>query len=298
MNIHIDSSSAVSIRRQLTEQIIFLIATQRLKDGDPLPSVREMARRLKVHHNTVSEAYQDLVRRKWLEHRRGSRLKVISREAPAEGHTLDDLINRTVAMAREKGYSLQQLRERVRERLLMEAPDHILVVEQDEGLRELMLEELRSAMKWTIEGCSREELVSNPGLAIGSLAVTPHHALRQVQPLFPKERTLVPIRYAHADAHLNIIRDLKKPSVIAVVSASALFLEAARGILAPAMGNRHELREVFLQSEDVAAARGADVVFCDSIAKKRTRSAKVIHYPLLSADSIAYVATAMESYRS
>ena len=96
MDIHIDSSNEVPIRRQLIEQITFMIATERIKDGDSLPSVRELARRLKVHHNTVSEAYQDLVRRKWLERRRGSRLAVISREAPRDGATLDDLINRTI----------------------------------------------------------------------------------------------------------------------------------------------------------------------------------------------------------
>ena len=161
MDIRIDSSNEVPIRRQLIEQIIFLIATERIKDGDSLPSVRELARRLKVHHNTVSEAYQDLVRRKWLERRRGSRLTAISREAAAEEVTLDDLINRTITMARENGHSLQQLRERVRERLISEAPDHVLVVEQDEGLRELICEELRSALKCSVEGCSREDLELN-----------------------------------------------------------------------------------------------------------------------------------------
>ena len=54
-------------------------ATERLRDGELLPSVRELARRLKVHHNTVSEAYQDLVQRKWLERRRGSRLALVGR---------------------------------------------------------------------------------------------------------------------------------------------------------------------------------------------------------------------------
>jgi DNA-binding transcriptional regulator YhcF (GntR family) len=298
MDIHIDSSNNVSIRRQLTEQIIFLIATQRLKDGELLPSVRELARRLKVHHNTVSEAYQDLVQRKWLERRRGSRLAVLTREAQPEAATLDDLINRTITTARENGYSLQQLRERVRERLLSEPPDHLLVVEQDGGLRDLMREELRFAVKCTVDGCTREDLLANPGLAIGALAVTPHHAYRQVHAMFPKDRPVLPVRYALADEHLKTIRSLKKPSVIAVVSSSQLFLEVARSILAPAMGNRHELREIHLKSEAPAAARAADLIFCDSIAKKRTRLPRAIHYPLVSTESIQYVTTALESYRS
>jgi DNA-binding transcriptional regulator YhcF (GntR family) len=297
MNIHIDGSNDVPIRRQLTEQIMFLIVTERLRDGELLPSVRELARRLKVHHNTVSEAYQDLVKRKWLERRRGTRLAVLTRETNTESLTLDDLINRTITIARENGFSLQQLRERVRERLLLEPPDHLLVVEQDEGLRDLMREELRLAVKCNVAGCTREELQANPGLAIGALAVT-HHAYRQVHAMFPKDRPVVSVRYALADEHLTKIRSLKKPSVIAVVSSSRLFLEVARSILAPAMGNRHELREVHLQSEAPASARSADLIFCDSMAQKRVRSPKAMHYPLVSSESIQYVTTALESYRS
>jgi DNA-binding transcriptional regulator YhcF (GntR family) len=292
MDIRIDSSNDVPIRRQLTEQIIFLIAIERIKNGEQMPSVRELARRLKIHHNTVSEAYQDLVRRKWLERHRGSRLTVISRE-PAAGSSLDDLINQTIAIARDNGFSLQELRERVRQRLLAQPPDHILVVEQDEGLRALICEELRAELSWNIEGCSREDLAANPGLAIGALAVSPQHAIRHVSPLFPKERPVVGLRYANADEHLEAIRALRKPSVIAVVSASELFLEVARSVLAPALGNRHQLQEIFVKESGAAAARAADLVFCDSMAKKRLRLPKAVHYRLLLPESIDYVATSM-----
>ena len=298
VDLHIDSSSGIPIRRQLTEQLIFLIATEGLAAGELLPSVRELARRLKVHHNTVSEAYQELVQRKWLERRRGSRLAVLARESENAEETLDDLINRTITRAREKGYSLQQLRERVRERLLTQPPDHLLVVEQDAELRELICLELRGVVDCGVESCSREELASNPGLAVGALAVTPHHALRHVQQLFPKQRPAVALRYSDADEHLRIIRALARPSVVAVVSSSGVFLDVARGILAPAMGSRHELREIHLPNEPAAAARGADVVFCDSIAIKRVRLSKAIHYSLLAKDSVKYVETALESYRS
>jgi DNA-binding transcriptional regulator YhcF (GntR family) len=293
MDIKIDSSNDVPIRRQLTEQIIFLIAIDRLKDGELMPSVRELARRLKIHHNTVSEAYQDLVRREWLQRQRGSRLAVISRERSRDGSSLDDLINHTIAVARESGHTLQSLRERVRERLLAQPPDHILVIEQDDGLRELISEELRSQLPWPVEGCSREQLAANSGLAIGALAVAPQHAFRQVSPLFPKERPVVAARYSHADEHLKTIRALRGPSVIAVVSASRLFLDVARSVLAPALGNRHELREVLLSEETTAAASSADLIYCDSIAKKRLRLPRAIHYRLVMQESIDYIATSM-----
>ena len=43
-DISIDRDSDVSIRQQITDQILFLIATGRLRSGDQLPSVRELAR--------------------------------------------------------------------------------------------------------------------------------------------------------------------------------------------------------------------------------------------------------------
>ena len=88
LDIHIIKDSEVTIREQLVEQIIFLIATGKLQPGEALPSVRGLARPHKIHHNTISQAYQDLVDRDWLIRRRGSRMVVRSpgeREYPPPG---------------------------------------------------------------------------------------------------------------------------------------------------------------------------------------------------------------------
>src|SRR2546421_710252 len=211
MEIRIDSESDVPIRHLLIEQIVFLIATDRLTAGAALPSVRELARRLKIHHNTVSDAYQELVRRNWVTRRRGSKLVVAPRESvkpPEDARSLDDLINVTIRMA----------------------------------------------------------------------------------------RSLVPITFSSADEPLQRIRSLRQPSTIAVVSASRIFLGVARGLFAPAIGQRHALREILLPEENAASARSADIVFCDSIARRSMRSAKVVHYRLIAPESLKYVSTAMKSY--
>jgi len=298
--IRIDSSSDVSIRQQLIEQIIFLIATGGLGARQSLPSVRELARRLKIHHNTVSDAYKDLVKRKWVARNRGSRLVVIARETmvvPDNTQSLDDIINLTINIAHAMGYSLQALRARVRERLMLAPPDHILVVEQDEGLKEILCDEIRSALPYPVKGCSQEELASNPGLAIGALAVAPLYFFGVVVELFPKDRPVIPITYNKADQHIRRIRDLRQPSTIAVVSASPRFLAVARSILAPAIGARHQLQEILLPPERPPSARSVDVIFCDSIAKRALRSPKAIHYALVSAKSLEQLATAMQAYQ-
>ena len=126
--------------------------------------------------------------------------------------------------------------------------------------------------------------------------MTARHAIENVDPLFPKDRPVVPITFCSADEHVSRIRSLRQPLTIAVVSASEVFLTVARSLLAPAIGDRHSLREVLLPREKPSISRAADIIFCDSIAKRAIRSPKVIHYRLIAPESLKYVSTAMKSY--
>jgi GntR family transcriptional regulator len=299
MEIRISKESDVPVRQQLAEQIVFLIATDQLKAGQPLPSVRELARRLKIHHNTVSHAYQELVRRTWLVRRRGTRVAVRSLaelKRSAAFPDLDELINTLVAVARERGLSLQSLRERLRRRLEAEPPDHLLVVDPDPGLRLLLREEIQEAVPWPVESCSPEELATNPGLAIGAFVVAPQYALDHAAPLVSKEHATAAIAFNSADEHLERIRRLAEPSVVAVVSVSQTFLRTARSLLAPTLGRRHTLCEFLLPLESTEALRGADIIFCDSIALREVKDRKAVHYRLVAPESLRHLANAVRSF--
>src|ERR1700720_1907379 len=165
MKLSLSKNSDVSLRQQLAEQIVFLITTGQLRTGQQLPSVRALARRVKVHHNTVSEAYQELVRRHWLTRHHGSRLIVGAGTRLKSPSSLDELINESIQRAKEMGYSLQALTERVRDRLLAQPPDHILVVEQEPGLREIIRLEIQGKLNWPVECCSPEQFAKDPNLA-------------------------------------------------------------------------------------------------------------------------------------
>jgi DNA-binding transcriptional regulator YhcF (GntR family) len=297
MDIRISKESEVPLRQQVAEQIILLIATERLKPAEALPSVRELARRLKIHHNTVSEAYQDLVRRNWVVRRRGSHLvvrspKVIPR--PTRDEDLDDLINAAIELARERGYGLREVRRRVQERLLAEPHDHVLVVEEDEGLRELIREEIREVLGQEVASCSRNELAQQPGLAIGALVVTPQYAVTDVAALVPKDRPPFSVAFRSADEHVARIRRLKQPSVIAVVSVSRAFLTTAQGLLAPAIGKRHTLVPYLLPLDNPRVLAAADLVFCDSLARRSAKVTNAVHYRLVAPASLEYLSTAIK----
>ena len=57
MVIEIDFQSDEALYTQLMNQIILGIATSRLQEGDPLPSVRQLADTVGINMHTVNKAY-------------------------------------------------------------------------------------------------------------------------------------------------------------------------------------------------------------------------------------------------
>lgn len=297
MDIRISKESGVSLRLQLGRQIAFLIASGQMKPGEALPSVRALATRLKIHHNTVSQAYQDLAGYHLVERRRGSRMVVPlpgKYEKQPTAPDLDDVINAAIEVAQQHGYTLQQLRQRVRERLMAEPPDHLLVVEEEDGIRQLLVAELKENVDCPVEACSRSDLAGNRGLAIGALVVGPPGTMRATSPLLPKDRPPFPITFSKAEHQLDLVRQLREPSIIAVVSVSELVLQTARGMFAPALGSLHTLREYFVPAEKPKTLKPFSLVFCDSITRRQLRARNLVHYPLISSDSLNRLARAMK----
>ncbi len=58
MDIEIDFRSRQPIYAQIVEQVRMLVANGNLKEGDQLPTVRQLAADLRVNFNTVARAYR------------------------------------------------------------------------------------------------------------------------------------------------------------------------------------------------------------------------------------------------
>lgn len=76
-------NDSAPIYRQLRERVVAMILDGALHEGDPLPSVRQVAADFQINPLTVSKAYQELVDEKLVEKRRGLGMYVIegAREA-------------------------------------------------------------------------------------------------------------------------------------------------------------------------------------------------------------------------
>lgn len=82
--VQIRTDSSEPIYRQVIEQVKRQVAAGQLKAGDEMPSVRELAGALAVHHMTVSKAYSMLEMGGVLLRRRGLPMVVAPRHTEAQ----------------------------------------------------------------------------------------------------------------------------------------------------------------------------------------------------------------------
>jgi DNA-binding transcriptional regulator YhcF (GntR family) len=81
--LQIDLASTLPASEQIVRGLRATLLAGRFRPGDQLPSVRQLALDLGVHHNTVAGAYRQLAEEGWLELRRGRGAMVIERPVPA-----------------------------------------------------------------------------------------------------------------------------------------------------------------------------------------------------------------------
>jgi DNA-binding transcriptional regulator YhcF (GntR family) len=81
--LQIDLSSPLPASEQIVRGLRATLLAGRFRPGDQLPSVRQLALDLGVHHNTVAGAYRQLAEEGWLNLRRGRGATVVERPVPA-----------------------------------------------------------------------------------------------------------------------------------------------------------------------------------------------------------------------
>ncbi len=237
MRFWLSKNSVVPVREQLRTQIILGIVSGDLAAGARLPSTRELARRFRVHANTISAAYRELTEQNWIELRQGSGVYVrgIARDAapPTADLVLDRLIADFLRAARAEGFALNRIKRRVSDWLDMQPPDRFLVVEPDADLRRILTAEIADAINFPVHSAGTDELhtADTAALLAGAATVCVSGQAERVRALLPAGTTLLLL---HTRSVPDALRGEQLPppdALITVVSGWSEFLRYARNIL-------------------------------------------------------------------
>ena len=235
MRLWLSKNSEVPIREQLVSQIMLGIISADLTPGQKLPSTRELARRFQIHANTVIAAYRELDERGWVELRQGSGAYVREKSAKNNGNgneklALDQITTAFLAQARAAGFSIREVKSNVRYWLNLQPPDHLVVIDSDEALREILIAEIQEATDWQVQGISLEECHDAKKLS-GALPVALYSRADAVRQVLPENTNC---HLLHLNSVPAAIKGRQKPeteALIAVVSGWAGFLRWSHAIL-------------------------------------------------------------------
>jgi len=114
--LRVDLASPTPVYRQICDGLRLLLVAGTPAPGDRLPTVRQLATDLNVHHNTVAEAYRMLADEGWIDLRRGRGARVLKRRPPKDtadaGQARAEFLQRTrelTALAISRGVSRKAL---------------------------------------------------------------------------------------------------------------------------------------------------------------------------------------------
>jgi DNA-binding transcriptional regulator YhcF (GntR family) len=225
--------SEVPIYRQLVTQFVLAILSGDLAPGERLPSTRELARRFRVHPNTISAGYRQLVQEGWAEYRHGSGIYVKSNiETPkTPRQVLDKHISAFFRAVRELDLPSTEVRERVAQWLASPPPDHFLVIDPDVDLREILITEMGELTSLPVKGTSLEGGGKVETLR-GAIPLCRPSKTKMVQAILPAGIELITLQIRSAHAWLAPSLTGLKDQLIGVVSHWPEFLTTARTMLA------------------------------------------------------------------
>lgn len=115
MNIIISNSSEKPIYEQISEQIKLKILNDELKEGDILPSIRSLAKDLKISVITTKRAYEDLQKEGFINtvSGKGTFVSSTNKEKLKEQNfkIIEEKLVECITFAKSCGITLEELKE-------------------------------------------------------------------------------------------------------------------------------------------------------------------------------------------
>ena len=278
MKLWITKNSEVPVRDQIVSQIKVAIASGDLRPGDKLPSTRELARRFRVHANTVSAAYRELTLSGAVDNRKGSGIYIRDNVLDP----LDLLLERLFRDAAKAGFSKDAVLER-----MSKAPGKGLgggfsLFEPNDELAEILTSEIGVAT-----GIFPSRLTELGALPIDSTVIAMFDEEAKIRPAFGTTDCV----FLNTNSVAGSLTGNARPQnyeLVAVASAWQDFLHLARlFLLAAGVDPRSICICSTREPEWTRSIRAASMIICDSVtAAKIEGDERLVVFPVISAGSM------------
>lgn len=300
MRLWVSKNSEVPPREQLVTQLMLAIASQELKPGEKLPSTRELARRFKIHANTASAAYRELSARGWVENRRGSGVYVkalTSDVLAAKTLELDQIIATFLTFARRQGYGIAEIKSRVGEWLVAQAPDHFLLIEPDPELRAIIEFEVLQATGFPVKSVGFE-VCGNDAAFVGAATISLYSWAADLDGKLPADVSCMWLRTHSVAGTLPVNRLKLSEQLVTVVSRWPDFLRWARTVFLAAGGDPLSLNFIDAREEGwQSRLAGSDLLVTEGLTAKNLKASKNVWvFQVLAEDSLAELKEYVERF--
>jgi len=277
------------VRDQLTVQLEMKMLSGDLEPGLRLPSIRNLARILRVSPNTVSAVYQALEADGRITRRRGAGMFVgPAGSDPADPpQDLDRFVHAALKGAVLLGHTGEDIRREVLRWTSAPPPDHIVVFDPVREMAEVLAQELGEQLKvrTDVVMVADFEAGSTPSMD-GAIVAALSYQVGSLARFWPREAIEVigvhmppPVRKA--------LIELPTDSTVLMVSHSKTILEFARALLRSLRGDDILFEACKVQAEDEwrPLLRVADLVLTEALSiepVKRAGHRRVIEAPIVT----------------
>ncbi len=289
MKIWLSKNSEVPVREQIMTQITLGIISGDLPVGKRLPSTKEISHRFGVHSNTVSNAYRKLAGQGLVEFRKGSGFYVreVENQNLDADLKLEKLISEFFQNALKLGFGREKINDRLRKCTDIHPSEKILVVESDRVLREILIEEIRTATNLQIDGIGFQEFEQTPQ-DYDAIIVAMIDEKPKLEKLISSGKFSIYLKARSVPASMTGEKRPSADDLIAVVSGWERFLLWSKTMLLAA---RIEPESLLLRSTNEEnwqnGLKSASLIICDLLtAKNFENDARVRVFQIISDDSL------------
>jgi DNA-binding transcriptional regulator YhcF (GntR family) len=271
MDLRLQKGTSVSLHQQLVTQLAMQIASGVIQPGTKLPSIRALAQKLDVHHNTCLSAYKELDEGGLIELRHGSgaHVKVLPADQkiellPMEQNNLETLADFFVRQALKQGYrwetALSALEAAYRQNgQAAYAP--LVFVDIHADILPVFQAELQQALKRPVRAVLIEDvdqvLESNIHFVVSRYHCEALH--KKLQELYGGTQTerqlrdrVTVVEVGSVQQELSLIRQLSPEALVSVVSASTIILQQAEAVVKALRGEDIIIRTILTGQESAS----------------------------------------------